>query len=133
MRVIGQNVRLPDKCGCGTDLVTVGPGGGKFAATLVCPQCGCDRGALTEFTLHLIESIASKFGVPAAITIRRYVKPLEEKCAEHDEVLKRKRAPSGKTFFEIITETSFTPSGTDAEEDHPPGAENQSSMEKTND
>jgi hypothetical protein len=133
--LIGQKVRLPDSCKCGSDLATIGAGDGKHAATLACPQCGSARGAISEFTLHFVESIAAKFGAPAAITIRadRIVKA----CAKQDEFLKRKYTPTGKSWFDVITESLDenvpSPSGTGEEQDSTLGAENQSQIGENRD
>jgi hypothetical protein len=124
--VVGQQVRLPDNCKCGSDLARIGGGDGKFAAaTLACPQCGNSRGAISEFTLHFIESVAGKFGVPAAIAIRSSA--IAKACAKQDEFLKRKYTPTGKSRFDVITdnfdENAPSPSGTGEEQDSPFGAE----------
>jgi hypothetical protein len=68
--IVGQKVRLPNNCKCGCELATVGPGNGKFYATLTC-SCGRNRGSLTEFTGKWIETVAAKFGAPATIVLRR--------------------------------------------------------------
>ena len=68
--LIGLKVRLPSDCACGSELAVIGPGNGRHPATLACPECGSRRGAISEFTLHFIESVAAKFAAPTAITIR---------------------------------------------------------------
>jgi hypothetical protein len=131
--LIGLQVRLPTNCRCGSGLAVIGAGNGKHPATLACPQCRSARGAISEFTAHWIESIA-KFGAPATITIRSSA--IAKACAKQDECLKRKYDPTGKSWFDIITESfdelAPAPSGTGEEQDSFIGAENQS-LERKND
>ena len=68
--LIGQKVRLPDNCTCGADTAVIGPGNGKYPATLKCRDCETARGAISEFTLHFIQSIAARYGAPTEIVIR---------------------------------------------------------------
>jgi hypothetical protein len=71
--IIGLEVRPPTACKCGSDTAVIGPSDGRFAATLACSQCGTSRGAISSFTLHWVETLATKFGAPATITLRRVV------------------------------------------------------------
>ena len=66
----GLQVKLPSSCRCGGDLATISPGNGKHPATLKCRDCECYRGAISQFTLHFIESVAARYGAPTAIMIR---------------------------------------------------------------
>ena len=100
--LLGLQVRLPDNCRCGSDLATVGDSDGKFAATLACPQCGSSRGAISEFTLSFIQSLAARYGAPGAIAMRSSA--IAKACAKQDEYLKRKYTPTGKSWFDVITE-----------------------------
>jgi hypothetical protein len=68
--LIGLQVRLPTDCKCSSDLAVIGPGNGKHPATLKCRECECHRGAISQFTLHFIESVAARYGAPTTITIR---------------------------------------------------------------
>ena len=126
--LLGLQVRLPDNCRCGSDLATVGDSDGKFAATLACPQCGSSRAAISEFTLSFIQSLAARYGAPGAIAMRSSA--IAKACAKQDEYLKRKYTPTGKSWFDVITENfdenAPSPSGTGEEQDSPIGAENQS-------
>ena len=85
--LLGLQVRLPDNCRCGSDLATVGDSDGKFAATLACPQCGSSRGAISEFTLSFIQSLAARYGAPGAIAMRSSA--IAKACAKQEEYLKR--------------------------------------------
>jgi len=68
--LLGQQVRLPNNCRCGSDVAVIGAGGGKYPASLRCQSCGEPRGSLTQFTHDWIAAIAAKFGAPQTITIR---------------------------------------------------------------
>ena len=74
--LIGHKVKLPTDCKCGADTVVIGPGDGKYYATLTC-GCGRNRGSITEFTGKWIEAVAAKFGAPETITLRRTIPPVE--------------------------------------------------------
>ena len=119
--LLGLQVRLPDNCKCGSNLATIGNGDDKFAATLACPQCGSSRGAISEFTLSFIQCLAARYGAPGAITIRSSA--IAKACAKQDEYLKRKYTPTGKSWFDVITENfdenAPSPSGTGEEQDLP--------------
>jgi hypothetical protein len=68
--LIGQKVKLPTDCKCGADTAVIGTSDGKYCCTITC-GCGCNRGALTEFTASWIETVAAKFGAPETIVLRR--------------------------------------------------------------
>ena len=120
--LIGLAIKLPDNCGsCGSNIAVISAGDEKHYAWLTCRNCGQRRNPLQASTAKWIESVAGKFGAPEIITIRAL--SIARACAKQDEFLKRKFSPTGKSWFDIITE-SFdeivpAPSGTGEDNDFP--------------
>jgi hypothetical protein len=117
---------LPDRCLCTSATAVVSTGDGAYCAELKCLSCGRHRGWLSEPTVRWIESVAAKFGAPEAISI--HSSAIAKACAKQDEYLKRKCDPTGKSWFEIISETfdeiAPAPSGTGQGNDNSISAEN---------
>jgi hypothetical protein len=130
--IIGINISLPDTCRCASDIAVVCAGDATHNLSLKCRSCERHRGWLSKPTADWISSVAAKFGAPAAaITIRS--DRIAKACAKQDEYLKRKYTPTGKSWFDVITENFDvpSPSGTGEEQDSLIGAENRSSDEVT--
>jgi len=60
-------------CRCGyPDIAVINRSAGEHFAELTCVNCGARRGALSERTAKLVQSIVKKFGAPTTpIVLRR--------------------------------------------------------------
>jgi hypothetical protein len=78
---------------------------GVFADnSVVCSQCGAKRANLSPTTRQFLAGIATQFGEPAEPIVFR--RPIAAKRIEQqDAQLKRKLTPTGKSHYDIITDT----------------------------
>lgn len=74
MTLLGLKVRLPtgERCRrCGSDVAVITRPAGRHFADLHCATCVQPCGSLSEGTGKMIAKIASMFGAPEVIAIRR--------------------------------------------------------------
>jgi hypothetical protein len=128
MNIIDINVRLPDTCRCASDVVIICPGDVTHHLSLKCHSCKRHRGWLSKPTADWISSVVTKFGAPEVISIRS--SRLSRAAAKQDEALRGKYSPTGKSWFDIISETldeiAPAPSGTVQGNDNSTSAESTS-------
>jgi hypothetical protein len=88
--IFGLKVRPPNKCkNCDSEFAVIGPGDGKYYATLTC-SCGRGRGFLTEFTGHWLETLVATFGGAPTITLRQVVQPADAQTVSAARSIPRK-------------------------------------------
>jgi hypothetical protein len=56
---------------CCRNICVIRPGKGPHAGELVCADCGQHRGWLSKETARWIEHVATRFGAPRTITVRK--------------------------------------------------------------
>lgn len=87
MSLIGLRVKLArpidQQKPCCRNLAVIGEGKGPHAGALCCADCGNHRGWLSKTTAAWIETVISKFGAPATITVRASSLVEEEARAQH--------------------------------------------------
>lgn len=113
--LFGLEVRLDDRKHCCSNIAVVDCPAGPLAE-LKCAACGARRGWLSKSTAAWVGAVIDKCGIPTTpIAVRR--SSAAKAAAKQDEFLKQKYSSAGKSWYDIITETSFqdepAPSGTE--------------------
>jgi len=68
--LMGQQVRMPERCQCGSVIARIGPGTATHRASVRCSSCNRHRAWLSKKTAAWLEAVAQKFGAPEVITLR---------------------------------------------------------------
>ena len=92
-----SNAMRPSACKCGTVTGTIADD------KVVCSSCGEKRANIATSTAKFLANVVQLFGEPVEPTIFRSKRALE-KIKQQDEYLKRRRTPTGQTWFEVITD-----------------------------
>jgi hypothetical protein len=82
---------------------------------VVCLSCREKRANVAPATSKFFSNVVQLFGEPIEPTIFRSAHAIE-KIKQQDEYLKRRRTPTGKSWFDVITDTINDASG--AEQTH---------------
>jgi hypothetical protein len=73
--IINLRVRLPQACGCGSHIATIGSSSGPHEHRLDCTHCGTWRQWLGRAEAHFISVVSKKFGAPTEPIVLRTVRP----------------------------------------------------------
>jgi hypothetical protein len=69
--IMGQRVRLPDACRCGSYTGVIGSSSGPHEHRLCCERCDTWRRWLSRAEAAFIMEVGVRFGAPAASAVRR--------------------------------------------------------------
>ena len=84
------------KCGCTNGIIT--------ESAVACTGCGAKRLNVSAMTRTVLAAITDHFGeIKEPIAFR--CPGVIEKIKQQDEYLKRRRTPTGKTWFDIVTDS----------------------------